>query len=396
MNSMTWIVFKKEMSDLLRDRKSFLSAVVLPIVLIPAIMFIIGTALSRNQQDVTSKLNIAIVGEQNTGLENMLKANPNVNIIPVQNPKEALNNEEIYLYIDIPNNFESTVNSQEGSSKIKIYFDNTSQKSSIAMGSIENLINEYNTDVVSKRLKNMDVKESMLKPVTVESMGIGAQNEAAARSIQMISMLLPMFVLIYAAQGGIAAATDLGAGEKERGSLEPLLSTRASRSSILIGKLGAITVMGILSTISGLAGVIIAFFVPNSMMRLNGGMALEWGAVGVIAILSILITLSFSALQLAISVYAKSFKEAQTYLGFVLFAPMIISYVSMAVDTKGAASILFNIPIFNDVLLMKEVIVGIYNPVHMALTFGWSIVYIVLAVLLARYMFNKESVLFRS
>lgn len=396
MNSMTWIVFKKEMSDLLRDRKSFLSAVVLPIILIPAIMFIIGTALSRNQQDVTSKLNIAIVGEQNTGLENMLKANPNVNIIPVQNPKEALNNEEIYLYIDIPNNFESTVNSQEGSSKIKIYFDNTSQKSSIAMGSIENLINEYNTDVVSKRLKNMDVKESMLKPVTVESMGIGAQNEAAAKSIQMISMLLPMFVLIYAAQGGIAAATDLGAGEKERGSLEPLLSTRASRSSILIGKLSAITVMGILSTISGLAGVIIAFFVPNSMMRLNGGMALEWGAVGVIAILSILITLSFSALQLAISVYAKSFKEAQTYLGFVLFAPMIISYVSMAVDTKGAASILFNIPIFNDVLLMKEVIVGIYNPVHMALTFGWSIVYIVLAVLLARYMFNKESVLFRS
>ncbi|MFR5266332.1 ABC transporter permease [Clostridium sp.] len=396
MNSMTWIVFKKEMSDLFRDRKSFLSAVVLPIILIPAIMFIIGTALSRNQQDVTSKLNIAIVGEQNTGLESMLKANPNVNIIPVKNPQEALNNEEIYLYIDIPNNFESTVNSQEGSSKIKIYFDNTSQKSSIAMGSIENLINEYNTEVVSKRLKNMGVKDSMLKPVTIESMGIGAQNEAAAKSIQMISMLLPMFVLIYAAQGGIAAATDLGAGEKERGSLEPLLSTRASRSSILIGKLGAITVMGILSTISGLAGVIIAFFVPNSMMRLNGGMALEWGAVGVIAILSILITLSFSALQLAISVYAKSFKEAQTYLGFVLFAPMIISYVSMAIDTKGAASILFNIPIFNDVLLMKEVIVGIYNPVHMALTFGWSIVYIVLAVLLARYMFNKESVLFRS
>ena len=396
MNSMTWIVFKKEMSDLFRDRKSFLSAVVLPIILIPAIMFIIGTALSRNQQDVTSKLNIAIVGEQNTGLESMLKANPNVNIIPVKNPQEALNNEEIYLYIDIPNNFESTVNSQEGSSKIKIYFDNTSQKSSIAMGSIENLINEYNTEVVSKRLKNMGVKDSMLKPVTIESMGIGAQNEAVAKSIQMISMLLPMFVLIYAAQGGIAAATDLGAGEKERGSLEPLLSTRASRSSILIGKLGAITVMGILSTISGLAGVIIAFFVPNSMMRLNGGMALEWGAVGVIAILSILITLSFSALQLAISVYAKSFKEAQTYLGFVLFAPMIISYVSMAIDTKGAASILFNIPIFNDVLLMKEVIVGIYNPVHMALTFGWSIVYIVLAVLLARYMFNKESVLFRS
>lgn len=396
MNSMTWIIFKKEMSDLFRDRKAFLSSVVLPLILIPAIMFIIGTALSKNQQDVTSKLNIAIVGEQNTGLEQMLKADPSVNIIDVKNAREALNNEEIYLYIDMPSDFQSTVDSKEGSSNIKIYFDNTSQKSSIALSSIENLISEYSTQVVSQRLKNIGVKDSILKPIKVEPMGIGANSESEAKSLQMISMLLPMFVLIYAAQGGIAAATDLGAGEKERGSLEPLLSTRASRSSILIGKLGAITVMGIMSTISGLLGVIIAFFVPNSMMMLDGGMALQWTAVGVIAILSILITLSFSALQLAISVYSKSFKEAQTYLGFILFAPMIISYLSMAVDIKGASALLFNVPIFNDVLLMKEVIVGIYNPLHIALTFGWSIIYIILAVLLARYMFNKESVLFRS
>lgn len=397
MNSMSWIVFKKEMTDLIRDRKAFITAVVLPLVLIPAIMCIMGSAIMKNQQDVTSKLNIAITGEQNTSLEQALKASPNVNIINVKNPKEALNDEQIYLYLDIPNKFQQTVDSKEGTADLKIYYDNTSQKSTIALSTIEAMINDYNTSVVSSRLNSMGVDNSMLKPVKVEQMGIGAQNEAEANAMQMIAMLLPMFVLIYAAQGGVAAATDLGAGEKERGSLEPLLSTRASRSSILIGKLGAITVMGILSTISGIAGVILSFFVPNSMFMLDGGaMAMSWTAIGVIAILSILITLSFSALQLAVSVFSKSFKESQTYLGFLLFAPIIISYASMGIDIKGASATLFNIPIFNAVLLMKEVIVGIYNPVHMALTFGWSIVYIVLAVLLARYMFNKESVLFRS
>ncbi|MGL5614647.1 MAG: ABC transporter permease [Sarcina sp.] len=397
MNRMSWVVFKKEMTDLIRDRKTFLSAVLLPLILIPAIMFIMGTAINSNQQDVNSKLNIAIEGEQNTSLEQLLKANPNVNIIQVQNAKEALNNEEIYLYLDIPQNFQSELNNNQGTANLKIYYDNTSQKSTIALSTIEGLINEFNNTVVSSRLNDMGVNKSMLTPVNVEQMGIGAENQAQAHALQMIAMLLPMFVLIYAAQGGVAAATDLGAGEKERGSLEPLLSTRANRSSILIGKLGAITIMGILSTISGIGGVVLSFFVPNSMLMLEGGgMAMSWMAVGLIAILSILITLSFSALQLAVSVFSKSFKESQTYLGFLLFAPIIISYASMGVDIKGASAVLFNIPIFNAVLLMKEVIVGIYNPLHIALTFGWSIIYIVLAVLLARYMFNRESVLFRS
>ena len=193
-----------------------------------------------------------------------------------------------------------------------------------------------------------------------------------------------------------SAATDLAAGEKERGSLEPLLSTRASRASILMGKLLAITVMGILSTISGFIGLMVSMIVPNSLLMTEGGIVLQPKAIIVIAVLAILITLSFSALQLAISVYAKSFKEAQTYLGFLTFAPMIISYGTMYLDASGMGVLLYNIPILNAVLVMKEAIFGIYDPVHLILTFIWSIVYIVLALVLAKYMFNREEALFRS
>ena len=396
MNNMTWIVFKKEIVDLFRDRKAFLGAVILPIFLLPVMMFILGGSAAASSNSVKDGLRVSIVGEANSSLGQLLSKDPNVQIIKTDKPEEALQNEEIYLYLDIPQNFDKTINSKEGTANVKIYYDNTSQKSQIAMATIEGIINQYNEAEVGGRLKALGVSESLLTPVNVDSIGVGVKSETEAHALQLIAMLLPMFVLVYAAQGGMAAATDLAAGEKERGSLEPLLSTRASRASILMGKLLAITVMGILSTISGFIGLMVSMIVPNSLLMTEGGIVLQPKAIIVIAILAILITLSFSALQLAISVYAKSFKEAQTYLGFLTFAPMIISYGTMYLDASGMGVLLYNIPILNAVLVMKEAIFGIYDPVHLILTFIWSIVYIVLALVLAKYMFNREEALFRS
>ncbi|WP_297518948.1 ABC transporter permease [uncultured Clostridium sp.] len=396
MSNMTWIVFKKEITDLFRDRKAFLSAVILPIFLLPVMMLILGSSAASNTNVVKQGIRIAIVGEQNSSLENVLKQDSNIQIIKTDNPEQSLQNEQIYLYLNVPQNFDANIKNKDGSAKVNIYFDNTSQKSQIALAQIEGIINEYNEAEVGGRLKSLGVSESLLTPVSVNAIGVGIKSEKEAHALQLVAMLLPMFVLVYAAQGGAAAATDLAAGEKERGSLEPLLSTSASRASILMGKLMAITVMGILSTLSGFIGLIVSMIVPNSLLMTEGGIVLQPEAIVIIAILAILITLSFSALQLAISVYAKSFKEAQTYLGFLTFAPMIISYGTMYMDASGMGAFLYNIPILNAVLVMKEAIFGIYDPMHLILTFVWSVIYIILALVLARYMFNREEALFRS
>lgn len=396
MSNMTWLVFKKEIIDLVRDRKAFLGAVILPIVLLPIMMFVLGGSAASNTNTVKQGLKIAIVGEQNSSLQQYIEQNSNVQIISVKNPEEAIQDEQIYLYIDVPQNFDSTIKGNKGTANINLYYDNTSQKSQIAASQVEGIISQYNEAEVGGRLQSIGVNPSILTPVNVSTIGVGVKNQNEAQGLQLIAMLLPMFVLIYAAQGGAAAATDLAAGEKERGSLEPLLSTRANRSSILLGKLLAITVMGILSTLSGFIGVIVSMIVPNSLLRTEGGVVLQPEAIVIIAVLAILITLSFSALQLAISVYAKSFKEAQTYLGFITFAPMIISYGTMYLDANGLGLLPYNIPILNAVLVMKEAIFGIYDPMHLILTFVWSVVYILIALFLAKYMFNREEALFRS
>ncbi len=396
MNSMSWLVFKKEMRDLFRDRKAFLGAVLLPIFILPFILYIIGGSAASNTNAVKDGLRIAIVGNQNSSLEQALEQVNGIQIINISNPEQALKDNEIYLYLDIPNNFNSAIASKDGSANLKVYYDNTSQKSQIALSTLEEVISGFSKQTVSNRLSSLGVDNNLLNPINIEPVGVGIQNENTAHSLQLLAMLLPMFVLAYAAQGGAAAATDLAAGEKERGSLEPLLSTKASRSSILIGKLAAITLMGILSTLSGFIGVLVSMFIPNSLFMNTDGLALSPEAIIIIAALAILITLSFSALQLAISVFAKSFKEAQTYLGFLTFAPMIVSYGTMYLDSTGSSLLLYNIPIINAVLVMKEAIFGIFVPMHLILTFTWSIVYIILAVLLARYMFNREDALFRS
>jgi sodium transport system permease protein len=115
----------------------------------------------------------------------------------------------------------------------------------------------------------------------------------------------------------------------------------------------------------------------------------------IIALICISLSLIFSALQLVVSVYARSFKEASTYLSPLLVIIMVPSYLTMFIDSKAIPSMFFNIPLLNSVSLIKEVTVGIFNVQHIVIVLAWSLVYIALSMVFALSMFKKESVVFR-
>ncbi|GIW48877.1 MAG: hypothetical protein KatS3mg079_353 [Caloramator sp.] len=208
-------------------------------------------------------------------------------------------------------------------------------------------------------------------------------------------MLLPLYLIIYAITGPMAAAVDLGAGEKERGTLEPLLTTQASRMQLLFGKLFAITVMGIIGTTSSLTGLYIAFKYSMDFMG-DVGLNISIGSLILIGVTAIILNMIFAAVELAVSIYARSFKEAQTYLSPVTIIGMIVAYGTYMMDVKSASTMMFNIPLANISLIIKEFIIGVYNPIHIAITFIWALVYIIAAILFARYMFSREEVVFRT
>jgi sodium transport system permease protein len=163
--------------------------------------------------------------------------------------------------------------------------------------------------------------------------------------------------------------------------------------SLLAGKYFAITVAGIIGTMSSMIGLFIAQQFNTEL--LGNGKMLPVSTILVISLAAICLTLIFAAVELAISVYARSFKEAQTYLSPITILVMLPAFAVYMLDPKDIAIGYFNIPIVNLICIIKELIVGVYNPLHIALGFGWGIIYITIATLFAGYMFKKESVVFR-
>ena len=115
-----------------------------------------------------------------------------------------------------------------------------------------------------------------------------------------------------------------------------------------------------------------------------------------IFVVALLLQITISALQIAVSIFARSTKEANTYLGGLMLPGMVACMIPLMMDVKNINLMLFNVPITNVVCLMKEFIAGIYNPTHIGITFAWLLVYVVASFIIAKVMFSREEVVFRS
>ncbi|SKA96050.1 sodium transport system permease protein [Caloramator quimbayensis] len=387
------IVFKKELTDLLRDKKTVIVGILIPLIIFPIMFGLIGRSVEGNIKKTSENLKIAIQSQDKSQLAVFLKSQKNITVVDSNDIKKDVQEGKIYVGLIIPQNIEESIK-DEKSAEIKIIYDDTSQNSNMACNIIKSLIEEYSKEIVKSRLMSKGIDYSILTPINIKE-EIAAKDEGGFGKF-MLSLLLPLMLIIYGMTGPMAAATDLGAGEKERGTLEPLLTTQAGRMSLLFGKLLSITVMGFMGTVSSIIGLMIGVKAGGSVFGGDMPLLLSPITVIMIGIFVLLIIMVFGALELSISIYARSFKEAQTYLSPLTIIGMAGAYGTYMIDVKNVSTILFNVPLANVSLIIKEFIIGIYNPLHIGMTFGWNLVYIFLAVLFARYMFSKEEVIFRA
>lgn len=392
------LVFKKELKDLFRDRKTLLVSILIPLIIMPLIFFVIGKSASSNEKKVEENFKIAITGGVNSDFVGFVKKIDKIQIIDSKNPEEDVKEGKLLLALEVPDNIDSLIK-DEKDAPIKIIFDNSSQQSSMAQSRVENYIQEFSKQIVATRLEARGIKTSILNPVQISYQTTTKEEDSMGKVI--IAMILPLFLVIYSVTGPMGPAIDLGAGEKERGTLEPLLTTQAGRMSLLWGKFAAISVIGLITTLASMIGIVIALKQSgNSAMgvNINAGMFSDIGVKGavLITVMVILMNLTFGALELAISIYARSFKEAQTYLtplNIIALAPIYLTYM---LDARNIDMYYFNIPIANAVCLIKEFLAGVFNTSHILMTFGWILVYIVVCISFARYMFSREEVIFRT
>ena len=286
------------------------------------------------------------------------------------------------------------------SGEVTIYsknLDNFSQ----AQGIVSDVIDDYDDQIRNERLNNLNVDENFINPITVLDEDL-TTNEEFAGSI--IGGLLAFLFIVYIMSGSMYPAIDLGAGEKERGTMETLISTNISSVDIIIGKMFSVTSSAVLTAIFSLLGfavpliVIFLFYgdsIPENAFEIISAIV---NPVAIIAMFGLLIPLSIfmGAFMLAVSIYSKNPKEASLLLGnavIIFFIPAYVPLINPGIELDLVGSL---IPCYSFALHTNALIAGNTDWFLYGATLISNIIYCSIAIYVTYIMFDDEKIIFRN
>lgn len=398
-----WIVFKKEVMDLTRDRRTIMTSILVPMLMVPLLNIIMGGSAKKFTSDLNENVTIALSEASNKAdirelvQQKLVASNPNLILVDVEDPSEALKEEQVRCILDFEESFEEKL-ADGRSFKITLLYDESKTKSQASVDIVTSAIEHYKEEVVGDRIAALGLSKELLQPVVVERSNVA---EGKQGNNMMLIMMLPMMVGLLVSIGGIPAATDLVAGEKERKTFEPLLTTMPDRGSLLAGKYLAVTLFSFVSVIAIVTGMVIGYMInPNSLTMGIGSQIAGFEFQPLAAVLTIVITIAlgmtFSGIQIALSAFARSYKEAQTYLSFLMIAAMVPGYMTMFLQPGDIKTYMFAVPVLNTISAFKMILGGVVNYSNLILALVTSVIFVAGTLLLAASLFKKEKVLFRN
>jgi len=385
------LIYLKEILDLLRDRRTIISMLVFPLLFVPTIFlgstYFFSRFMNRAQE---KQFNIAL--KQETDLEGMasLLEQAGFKIRLSDNPRRAVENKETELGMD--------VSGETNSPAIRIYADRSQAETSVASGRIEAALNQLKEARIKNELQRAGVPERILTPFTVEKVNTAPPKKMSGL---LIGTIIGYMFVTFMLMGAMYPAIDMTAGEKERRTMEMLLSSPASRGEIVLGKiLVAITASFTTSVLTMISFGISFFF---GMKGFRSGrqpqliMEIPLDAKTFVLIFASIIPMAVlsATLMIAISTMAKSYKEAQSYLAPLLMVAIIPAMVSLLPGVKLNAGMAL-IPIVNFSQLIKELMLGDWSWTGFILTLLSNLVYAAIAFTAAVRVFKNERILFRT
>jgi sodium transport system permease protein len=391
------IVYRKEMTEALRDRRTLLSTILVPIMLFPALTVGLGYTIASLVEEATrAPAKIMILGgEDSPGVLDGLKKVKNLIVLPASpNYVDLISDKKIRAAVDIPPGLQSAAENEHPAVKIYIYSGDL--KSISAAKRVEDFFTEYRDNIARERLTAEKLPAGLLKPFDIKQQNVVSEEKVAGETFGGI---IPYLVIIMCLTGAMYPAMDLTAGEKERATMETILSSPISRTHLVLGKfllvLTASLVTAALSVTSmGISSWVFQHFQDqssDSAIPINIGL----GAVLSVFFVALPLAVLFSAALMTIALFAKSYKEAQSYISPLMILVIVPAIAAMlpGVELTPQLSV---VPIVNVSLLCKELITGTYHWDSIAIIFISSCVYAAVALFVAVKMFQRESVLFRS
>ncbi len=401
------IVFVKELIDTTRDRRTWMAMVVIPLLVMPLLM-LVGPSSVQKQMEKYQQQKAAVgvfvqaggVVTPQTAAPSLLaalKAGGGFDVRSVADPAADIMNGKVKAVIVVSPSFEEDLTAGRPT-PISVNFDASDQNSSIVSDRVNGVVQSLGAAVAAARLSKRGLDPSLVTPFTVSTNNVAPKEKVGST---FMAMILPMLFGVWAALGGMYAAIDAAAGEKERGTLEPLLASPPSRLSLVMGKYLVVVATSVFAAFISLIGLYVAFKIKPEALSMTGDggpatFALPWNIMGLMLLVAISLAAIFSALQLAVSVFARSFREAQTYLSPLTFLIVVPGIMTEFVPPSEVSASMFYIPVLNSLFVLKELIMGVVNWSHLGVTLGTGLIWTIVSLRLATSLFSRESVLFRT
>ncbi|MCB6285568.1 ABC transporter permease [[Clostridium] scindens] len=357
-------IFNKEMARIFKDKKMVFSVFLLPVLIMVVILSIVNGLASNMKDDIESHVAQVYIVNEPEALNDILdasKAKFKLKSIDgakeMKQAKKEILDGEADLIVEFPDNFRQEVEDyQEGDKipQVKTYQNPSEDYSRTAADNMDAALEAYRQFLLSQRVSDMEQLTVFQINSDNDEMYIQDEKKASGKAI---GMMLPYFITILLFAGAMGIGTDMIAGEKERGTMASLLVSPVKRSSIVLGKVFSLmTVSGISSLIYVIAMVICA----PIMMGYMGGpdkMSISLSPQQGIMLGAMLVALSFlySSIIALISVFAKSTKEASTYVMPAYMLVLIVGLVTMFTSGEPSQTTYF-IPFYNNALVLQGIL----------------------------------------
>ena len=390
-------IFKKELTDVLRDRRTLFFMIAMPVIVMPLIF--IGSLKFQEYQNKKSEekiLNIAIVNESDdVQIRDYILNQKGVNLIEdidADSLEKGIKSDSLQGGLYIGKNFLNNISTNQMGA-VEIYFK-SSDLMSKAKKRINNALNQYKNKVVAERLLRFDIDKNLLEPLQIIDRDMSTKKETMGKAL---GGLVPYMLVIFIFLGAMYPAIDLGAGEKERGSLETLLSSPATKFEITVGKLMVVSLTGLVSGLISVVGITAPmYFIDNIPDQIKSTVLEIISPFMIISVIFLMIPIAifFASMLLSISFYARSFKEAQSLMGplnIIIIVPLMLT-LGPGIEIDHITAL---IPLINVGLLTKEILAGSVETIYFIETLFSLLFFAAIGIRFSVYWFNKENTIFR-
>lgn len=385
-------VFAKEVIDNFRDRRTLASALIMGPLFGPMLFaFVINLSIERSLDDIDRSLQIAVIGQQHA--PNLVRYLNSHNIDAVDGPAtraaamQAVTVGEHDVIVIIAEDFGAQLG--DGiPARVELISDQANTQAERDARRVRTALRSYSQEIATMRLVARGVSPLVLRPINVDEVDVSTPSGRSAILLGMMSYFF-IFALLM---GGMYLAIDTTAGERERGSLEPLLSLPVTRDQLMIGKIAATCVFMAVSLLLSLCSFYVALkFMPLEQL----GMTPNFGPTVVAAaflVLSPFILLGASLMTLVAS-FTKSYKEAQTWLSVVLVAPTLPILIVSILTLRPQLEFMF-IPSLSQHLILVDMIKNEpINVLHVAISAGSTLAIGAMLTWICARLYRREGLL---